>query len=370
MAALALAVLAAAAPLPSLRALAPAGMHMGAAFHYYSVQDGAADAARYAAVQAAQYGMAQDKNCMNWAFVEYGTRGVWRWGPADAFVDWCGRHAQRVRGHALIWPAHLPKWFLEAKFAGRAELETAVNASLTAMVGRYAGRVYAWHVVMEPWGDPHWGHPVWNNNTLYAALGERYVAAAFEVAKAADPAAKLCVLDYQLLWGMYGGVSDHAKADLAFGIIQSWKDPASNTSLAQNLDCVCMESHLEPTAAATYAGYAWLRRNFDRYHALGVEVHLNAVTISVNGFPAPWSEAVRFEAQARWYTILLAACVDSPACVDFETYGFTDKYDMGVGVPGIRSLPFDKAFEPKPAFWAMVGVLNGTVHPRAWGDAP
>ena len=41
----------------------------------------------------------------------------------------------------------------------------------------------------------------------------------------------------------------------------------------------------------------------------------------------------------------------------------TDKYDMGA-VP-IYSLPFDVHYAPKPAFWAMVGVLNGSTVPFA-----
>ena len=57
--------------LPRLRDMAPASLHVGAAMHYDSVINGSAypDAAEYAALQAAQFGMAQDKNCMNWAFV-------------------------------------------------------------------------------------------------------------------------------------------------------------------------------------------------------------------------------------------------------------------------------------------------------------
>jgi hypothetical protein len=56
---------------------------------------------------------------------------------------------------------------------------------------------------------------------------------------------------------------------------------------------------------ANITGYKWLRYNFDRYHALGVEVHLNAVTISINGFKnASWSRQRKFDAQATWYALL------------------------------------------------------------------
>lgn len=95
-----------------------------------------------------------------------------------------------------------------------------------------------------------------------------------------------------------------------------------------------------------------------------VEVHLNAVTVSVNGFDRSWSQDAKWEAQATWYGIFLKACMDSPACVDFEPYGLTDKYDMNSGSgPPIESLPFDVNYEPKPAFFTMVSVLNGSWTP-------
>ena len=71
------------------------------------------------------------------------------------------------------------------------------------MVSRYRGRVYAWHAVLEPFGDPHWAQPMWKENLLLATFGPGYIEAVFEVARAADPAAKLCLLHYQLAWGMY-----------------------------------------------------------------------------------------------------------------------------------------------------------------------
>ena len=356
--------------LPSLKRLMPKRMHIGAAMHYDSVQASKhADAAQYAALQQAQFGMSQDKNCMNWAFVEYKARGVFRWGPTDSFVDWCNKTSTLVRGHALVWGAHLPAWLLAmappngtaANASTVAAIRHAVKESVAAMVGRYRGRVYAWHAVMEAFGDPHWKQPVWKDNLLYRTFGAEYVGIVFEFARAADPAAKLCLLDYQISWGMYaGGVWDHAKADSFFGIVSGFK----NSSWGSKLDCVCMETHLQPTAAANRTAYTWLRRNFDRYAPIGVEVHLNALTISINGFDAAWSNENKLEAQATWYQVFLEACVDSPACVDFEPYGLTDKYDMGT--EPIHSLPFDAKYDPKPAFWAMVGVLNGsgTITPR------
>lgn len=198
--------------LPSLKGMVPEGMHIGAAMHYDSVLASKhADADQYAALQASQFSMSQDKNCMNWAFVEYKQRGVFRWGPADSFVEWCHNHSTLVRGHALAWGAHLPAWLLAmappdgapGNASTMAAIRHAVNESVAAMVGRYRGRVYAWHAVMEAFGDPHWKQPQWKDNLLYRTFGEDYVGMVFDFAHAADPSAKLCLLDYQISWGTY-----------------------------------------------------------------------------------------------------------------------------------------------------------------------
>ena len=369
---------AAAPPLPRLRDMAPPSMHIGSAMHWDNVQAGAAhpNASIYAALQSSQFSMSQDKNCMNWAFVEYATRGVWRWAPADSFVAWCANHTTLVRGHGLAWGAHLPSWLLElnkSKSGADAAIARGLNESITAIVSRYRGRVYAWHAVLEPFGDPHWKQPIWKPNLLLEALStaahpERYVEQVFALARAADPHAKLCVLDYKIAIGIYTdsktgeAVWDHSKANAVYDILRGWKMD-QKSSLALDLDCICMESHLQPHTAANRTVYTWLRTNFDRYAAIGVEVHINAFTISIESSPSQWTQGEKFNAQGTWYAVFLSACIDSPACIDFESYGLTDKWDMGSPETSIFSLPFDVDYQPKPAFWAMVGVLNGS-HPR------
>ena len=61
------------------------------------------------------------------------------------------------------------------------------------------------------------------------------------------------------------------------------------------------------------------------------QVHLNALTISIDGFDAAWSSEQKFDAQATWYRAFMQACVDSPACVDFEPYGDTSSLIVTFG---------------------------------------
>jgi GH35 family endo-1,4-beta-xylanase len=59
---------------------------------------------------------------------------------------------------------------------------------------------------------PPYHKPVWKENILYQHFGPSYIEMAFDIARAADSKAKLCLLDYKISWGLYsGGVWDHSK---------------------------------------------------------------------------------------------------------------------------------------------------------------
>ena len=56
-------------------------------------------------------------------------------------------------------------------------------------------------------------------------------------------------------------------------------------------------------------------------------MHLNALTIAVTAFDNATHPTLadKFAAQATLNGISLQACLNSPACVDFEPYGLTDR---------------------------------------------
>lgn len=61
--------------------------------------------------------------------------------------------------------------------------------------------------------------------------------------------------------------------------------------------------------------------------------------------------------QAEIYRGVTRACMRSPGCTAIQTWGFTDKYSwIGSRSKGTRgaALPFDRAYQPKPAYQAML----------------
>lgn len=68
----------------------------------------------------------------------------------------------------------------------------------------------------------------------------------------------------------------------------------------------------------------------------------------------------KLTAQATRYADMLQVCLQQKACTAFLTWGFTDLYTWIPGFTGKDDapLPFDKAFQSKPAYTALLNVLS------------
>jgi len=122
------------------------------------------------------------------------------------------------------------------------------------------------------------------------------------------------------------------------------------------IDGVGLQMHvgtLEPDIRAIAA-------NIARLSALGVQVHITELDVSL---PLDSSGQVRMgelKRQAEIYRAIVRACLDHVGCTAIQTWGFTDKYSwIGSHSRGARgqALPFDRAFEPKAAYRAVLEEL-------------
>lgn len=167
-----------------------AGIEIGVAVEAAMLAPGSASAATI----AREFSSLTAENAMKWQPLAPAAPGVYAFDPADAIVDFAQAQGQRVRGHTLFWGSlNGPPTWLSAELAvapdpsGR--LRELMAQHVSAVVGRYAGRSGTWDVVNEPL--------VFNTGELDPAnpfqrvLGESYIADAFRLAHAADPAATL-----------------------------------------------------------------------------------------------------------------------------------------------------------------------------------
>jgi endo-1,4-beta-xylanase len=167
--------------------------------------------------------------------------GGYRFDAPDRIAAFCADHGLRFFGHTLVWYYERPQFFQERLVeAYRSAFRDAYAAYITAVVGRYKGRICAWDVVNEQITDDggEWRDSLWSQG-----LGKlEHMRFAYELAHAADPGAVLFLNDYNLesnpkkratfmglaeallkagapLMGL--GTQTHVNADLAPGAISA-----------------------------------------------------------------------------------------------------------------------------------------------------
>ena len=271
------------------------------------------------------------ENAMKWGPVEP-VRGRFDWKGADALVAFARANGQKVRGHTLVWHSQLPLWLVNGGFSAE-ELEDLMVAHIAIEAGRYKGAIYAWDVVNEPFADDgQWRKSIW-----YEAMGSDYVAIALRAARAADPAAKLYVSDYNI-------ETDGPKMRALFDLVAKLKRDGAP------IDGVGLQSHFALASAP-----ADLERVMERFASLGVDVAVTELDIRI---PLP-ADSAALARQADDYASVARACRATPRCVGVTTWGVTDDHSW---VPSFFSgygaaLPFDEAYRPKPAVGAMIRAL-------------
>lgn len=256
---------------------------------------------------------------------------AWDWSVADALVDYAASHGKELRGHALVWHRALPEWMLARSWT-RDELLAFMRSYITAVVGRYRGRIAEWDVVNEAFEDDG----SFRRSLWYDVIGPDYVEAAFRFAREADPTVPLYYNDYGAEW-----VNAKSDAILALGARLREKG---------FLDGVGFQAHF---SASWYATEKDLSTNLARFAAAGLDVGVTELDVSMAS--APGTAEDRLRAEADIYRGVAAACRAQPACRRLTVWGVTDRY----GWLGADAMPllFDPAYAPKPAYAAVRAIL-------------
>lgn len=106
---------------------------------------------------------------------------------------------------------------------------------------------------------------------------------------------------------------------------------------------------------------AAISANIARLSALGIEVHITELDVSVPIDSNGVASAGDLQKQADLYRGVVRACLQNRGCSAIQTWGFTDKYSwIGSHSHGTRgqALPFDRAYQPKPAYRAVLEELS------------
>jgi len=320
------------------------GVHAGAA-----VPNGPSD--ERLAAMTTHFDSATAENAMKWG-ATCPTLGSCDYTQADAFMDFAEGARLRIRGHTLVWgqsPGHGHPGDL-ATLAEQADdpytfMEQAITDHVTAMVGRYRGRVESWDVINEPLAP--FGSTL-DESVFYNAMGPDYLDLALRVAHQVDPNARLFVNEYV--------VSDYdGDKALAFvGLLDELMArgaPIHGAGIQAHLYLEVPELDALTALIATIA-------------ALGLDVELTEMDVAKLALQEQLDDGEDlFEAQAAAYGVLVQACLAEPRCTGVTTWGIDDGDSWLDSMPPYDAMAphlpllLDTDLQPKPAYHTVRELL-------------
>jgi endo-1,4-beta-xylanase len=276
--------------------------------------------------------------------------------PADLMVNYATVHNQTINGYFLVWDEELPEWVGElAGTQGAAGFGAMLDKHIETIVSRYKGKVKTWVVANEAFLGPDengTGSANYAESVFYNTLGPDFIARAFRTADKFDPAAKL-------MYNETGAEAEGPKSDFMYARMQELK------SSGVPIDAVGFQFHIN---AASPPDMASVKRNLQRFGALGLDVLITELDVNLSTFPG--THAQRLAAQAALFKQVIDTCLAVPQCKTITTFGFSDKHGWDELGPAVckaegstqlcsEPLLMDREYAPKPAWQSVRAALGG-----------
>jgi endo-1,4-beta-xylanase len=320
---------------------------------------------------ARQFDVATPENCMKPAEI-HPSENTFTFENADEFVRFCQEHYIAIHGHTLVWHSQTPDWFFKDgdKSASRDLLLRRMHDHIFAEVGRYKGKVRSWDVVNEAIDDN--GPNLYRNSKWHQIIGDDFIEQAFRFAHEADPNAELQYNDYSIESG--------EKFQKALTLLKGLKE--RGVPIAS----VGIQGHW----IIDQIPYANIENAIVQFQRLGLKVNITELDMDALGRTYPGADingatrstrttqpATRpalnlpalFKREADQYAKLFAIFHKHRDAIEYVViWGADDGHSWLNRFGGRRinyAVLFDRALQPKPAFFSVVNVVVPiTMHPE------
>ncbi|GAB7041976.1 MULTISPECIES: endo-1,4-beta-xylanase [Catenuloplanes] len=288
----------------------------------------------YKNIADTEFNLVVAENAMKWSETEP-SRNSFSYAAGDAVADYAASGGKELYGHTLVWHQQYPGW-VDGISSGT-DLLAAMRNHITNVAGHYAGQVVAWDVVNEAFED----NGSRRQSIFQQRIGNSYIEEAFRAARAADPAAKLCINDYST-------DAINAKSTAIYNLVQDFK------ARGVPIDCVGFQAHLILGQVPSD-----LQANLQRFANLGVDVRITELDVRL---PTP-ADASELATQRSDYQKVFTACTNVARCTGVTVWGITDRYSWVPDVfPGYgAALIWDDNYARKPAYDGAAAGFGGTV---------
>jgi len=288
--------------------------------------------------------MVEAEDAMKW-WVLRPDAATYDFGQGDELVRFAQAHGMKVRGHCLVWGRSNPEWLTQGHFTAL-QLSRLLHEHIDRVMSHYAGQVFAWDVVTKLWMKTEMCEvPSGTTNRHWiSGHGTEYIEQVLRWAHEADPHALLFYNEAE-------GEGLNRKSDAIYTMVKDFK------RLGIPIDGVGLQMHISLADADIPGIAANISANIARLTALGVQVHITELDVSLPLDSSGLARAEDLSRQADVYRAIVRACLNSAGCTAIQTWGFTDKYSwIGSHSRGARgqALPFDRAYQPKAAYRAVL----------------
>jgi len=291
--------------------------------------------------------------------------------PADAFVEFGEKNDMFIVGHTLVWHNQTPDWVFTddagVPLAREAFLER-MRKHIHTVAGRYQGRIDGWDVVNEAvaFDDSTDTEASMRKTKWFEQVGPDYVEHAFRFAHEAAPDCELYYNDYDE-W-------KPAKMQKICELVRTLQEKNIR------IDGVGLQGHW----GLNYPSLEEIENMFDVYGKLGVKLMITELDINVlpqprqnegadvtvrwedqpefNPYPDGLPDDVQQQLTERYREIFRLFYKHRDKLTRVTFWGVDDGQSWRNYWPirGRTNYPllFDRSYEPKPAFDAVIQVTN------------
>lgn len=275
---------------------------------------------------------------------------------ADKIVAYGAKNNMKVNGHTLIWHSQLPQFARRIKDVD--SFKTFFTNHINTVAGRYSGKIFSWDVVNEALNEDG----TMRKSIFLDRMGEGFVTEAFRLAEKASPGTELYYNDYNN--------EQPKKREGCLALVKKVQ------AAGVRIDGVGIQGHWHIGRVP----FKDIEESILAYHALGLKVMITELDIEmlprnfqgadVNQRQAsnpelnPYANGIPdslLQKQANDYANLFKLFLKHKDKITRVTFWGVDdgqSWLNGWPVRGRTNYPllFDRAFQPKPAYHAVMAL--------------
>ncbi len=264
-----------------------------------------------------------------------------RFNAAKPMLDYCFKNGVKVHGHTLLWHNQTPEAFFHegydaAKpFVSRevmlARLDNYIRLVMETLSETYPGLIVSWDVVNEAVDD---NSARLRSSNWTKVVGDDFVNRAFEIARKYAPEGTLL---------FYNDYSTPYEPKL--------------TGICRLLDSLIAEGNIDGYGFQTHYQLSTpsidqVSRAYKKIAEKGLLLRVSEMDIALDKL----NDAAYQQQAERYASLMREFLAYSDQLIAVQTWGVTDDLSW---LGGKNPLLFDRDFQPKPAFYALVDLVDG-----------